>query len=84
VNAATTGTTTTTITTTAIATDEDMNMRLPLMMRYACTPSAGLEPGQLADLVVLSDDPLKVSDDKLKRLRSLLTLQAGQIVHNAL
>jgi predicted amidohydrolase YtcJ len=43
-----------------------------------------LEPGKLADLVVLSDDPLKVSDDRLKRLRSLLTLQAGRIVHNAL
>jgi predicted amidohydrolase YtcJ len=34
--------------------------------------------------VVLSDDPLSVSNDKLKRLRSLLTLQAGRIVHQSL
>ncbi len=40
-----------------------------------------IEPGKLADLAVLSDDPLSVSDDKLKRLRSVLTLQAGRIVH---
>ena len=40
-----------------------------------------IEVGKLADLAVLSDDPLSVSDDKLKRLRSVLTLQAGRIVH---
>ena len=40
-----------------------------------------IEPGKLADLVVLSDDPLKVSDDKLRKIRSVLTLQAGKIVH---
>jgi len=40
-----------------------------------------IEPGKLADLAVLSDDPLSVSDDKLKRLRSVLTLRAGRIVH---
>ena len=42
-----------------------------------------IEPGKLADLVVLSDDPLKVSDDKLRKLRSVLTLQGGKIVHGA-
>jgi predicted amidohydrolase YtcJ len=42
-----------------------------------------IEPGKLADLVVLSDDPLKASDDKLRKLRSVLTLQAGKIVHGA-
>ena len=40
-----------------------------------------LEVGKLADLVVLSDDPLSVSDNRLKRLRSVLTMQAGRIVH---
>jgi hypothetical protein len=30
---------------------------------------------------VLSDDPLTVSADRLRRIRSTLTLQAGQIVH---
>ncbi|HYX65185.1 MAG TPA: amidohydrolase family protein [Burkholderiales bacterium] len=43
-----------------------------------------IEAGKLADLVVLSDDPLVVSNDKLKRLQSVLTLQAGRIVHQAL
>ena len=42
------------------------------------------EEGKLADLVVLSDDPLSVSNDKLKRLRSVLTMQAGRIVHQTL
>jgi predicted amidohydrolase YtcJ len=42
-----------------------------------------IEPGKLADLVVLSDDPLKVSDDELRKMRSVLTLQAGKIVHSA-
>jgi len=32
---------------------------------------------------VLSDDPLTTSDEKLKRIRSVLTLQAGKIVHEA-
>ncbi len=42
-----------------------------------------IEVGKLADLAVLSADPLGVSDEKLKRLRSVLTLQAGRIVHGA-
>jgi predicted amidohydrolase YtcJ len=40
-----------------------------------------IEAGKLADLVVLSDDPMKVSDDKLRKLSSQLTLQAGKAVH---
>jgi len=40
-----------------------------------------IEPGKLADLVVLTDDPLKVSDDKLRKLSSQLTLQGGRVVH---
>ena len=42
-----------------------------------------IEEGKLADLAVLSDDPLTTSDEKLKRIRSVLTLQAGKIVHEA-
>jgi predicted amidohydrolase YtcJ len=42
-----------------------------------------IETGKLADLVVLSDDPLRVSDDKLRKISSVLTLQAGKIVHEA-
>src|SRR5262249_1060583 len=40
-----------------------------------------IEVGKLADLAVLSDDPLTVSDDKLRHITSTLTLQAGKIVH---
>jgi predicted amidohydrolase YtcJ len=40
-----------------------------------------IETGKLADLAVLTDDPLKVSDDKLRKLSSNLTLQAGKVVH---
>jgi predicted amidohydrolase YtcJ len=40
-----------------------------------------IEEGKLADLVVLSDDPLTVSDDRLRKISSVLTLQAGKIVY---
>src|SRR5215510_11653556 len=43
-----------------------------------------IETGKLADLVVLSDDPLTVSDDKLRKISSVLTLQAGKIVHGTI
>ena len=42
-----------------------------------------IEVGKLADLAVLSDDPLTVSDADFKKLKSTLTLQAGQIVYSA-
>jgi predicted amidohydrolase YtcJ len=32
---------------------------------------------------VLSGDPLTVSDEEFKKLRSVLTLQAGKIVHGS-
>jgi predicted amidohydrolase YtcJ len=40
-----------------------------------------LEVGKLADVAVLSDDPLTASAERLRRIRSTLTLQAGRIVH---
>lgn len=40
-----------------------------------------LEEGKLADLAVLSDNYLKVPDERIKKLRSDLTLQGGRIVH---
>jgi predicted amidohydrolase YtcJ len=42
-----------------------------------------IEPGKLADVVVLSDDYFTVPDESLKRLRSVLTIVAGRIVHNS-
>ena len=46
-----------------------------------------IEPGKLADVVVLSDDyfdPARVPDDAIKKLRSVLTVVDGKIVHNAM
>ena len=40
-----------------------------------------LEEGKLADLVVLSDNVLKVPDEKLKKLSSQLTMVGGNVVH---
>jgi predicted amidohydrolase YtcJ len=45
------------------------------------TSIAELQQGKRADLVVLSDDPLTASDDRLRKISSLLTFQAGKIVH---
>ena len=42
-----------------------------------------LVPGKLADLAVLSDDPLTVPDDEIPGLHSLLTMVGGQVVHRA-
>jgi predicted amidohydrolase YtcJ len=40
-----------------------------------------LEPGNHADLIVLSDDYFTVPDDEIKDLRSNLTIVDGRIVH---
>ena len=40
-----------------------------------------LEPGKFADLAVLTDDPITVPADRLRELRSALTLLGGRIVH---
>jgi predicted amidohydrolase YtcJ len=40
-----------------------------------------LEPGKLADLVVLSDDPLTCDESRLKDIVAELTLVGGRVVH---
>lgn len=40
-----------------------------------------LTPGQLADLVVLTDDYFSVPEEKIKSIESVLTLVDGKIVH---
>jgi predicted amidohydrolase YtcJ len=42
-----------------------------------------IEPGKLADLVVLNGDPLTASDDAFRKLASNLTLVGGEAVHTA-
>jgi predicted amidohydrolase YtcJ len=39
-----------------------------------------IKEGRVADLTVLSDDLLKLSDDKLCKVSSVSTLQVGKIV----
>jgi predicted amidohydrolase YtcJ len=46
-----------------------------------------IEPGKLADLVVLTDDyfdPKRVPDDMIRTLRSVLTVVDGKVVHDQL
>jgi hypothetical protein len=40
-----------------------------------------LEVGKLADLAVLSDDYLTVPEARIRKIRSVLTLQGGRVVH---
>lgn len=42
-----------------------------------------IEVGKLADLVVLNQDYFSVPDEELKRIRSVLTIVGGNIVHDA-
>jgi predicted amidohydrolase YtcJ len=42
-----------------------------------------IEEGKLADLAVLTDNYLKVPEERIKQIRSDLTLQGGRIVHAA-
>jgi len=42
-----------------------------------------IEPGRLADLAVLSGDYFAVPDEDLKRIRSVLTIVDGKVVHEA-
>jgi len=42
-----------------------------------------IEPGKLADLAVLDRDYFAVPDAEIKKIRSLLTIVDGKIVHNA-
>jgi predicted amidohydrolase YtcJ len=42
-----------------------------------------IEPGKLADLVVLADDILTCPEDDIKDLKVLMTVVGGQIVHEA-
>ncbi|KAK3294864.1 uncharacterized protein B0H64DRAFT_196925 [Chaetomium fimeti] len=42
-----------------------------------------LEVGRLGDVAVLSDDYFSVPDDELKRLRSVLTVVGGVVIHNS-
>jgi len=42
-----------------------------------------IEPGKLADLAVLDRDYFTVADADIKKIRSILTVVNGRIVHDA-
>ncbi len=42
-----------------------------------------LEPGKLADLVVLTDDYLTVPEDKIREISAVMTIVGGKIVYEA-
>ena len=42
-----------------------------------------LEPGKLADLAVLSSDPLTVEEKSLPNITALMTMVGGRIVHES-
>jgi len=48
------------------------------------TKLGSIERSKLADLVVLDKDYMEVSDDELKKIKSVLTVVDGKIIHNKL
>jgi predicted amidohydrolase YtcJ len=42
-----------------------------------------IEPGKLADLVVLNHDYFAVANEDLKKIRSVLTMLGGKVVYDA-
>jgi len=49
---------------------------------YAAYENSGkLVPGAVADLIILPEDPFKITLDKLKNMESLLTIVNGRIVY---
>ena len=43
-----------------------------------------LKPGKLADLIVLSDDPMIIKNEDLRKIKVLFTMKSGKILFNAL
>jgi predicted amidohydrolase YtcJ len=41
-----------------------------------------LEPGKLADLVILDDDPLRVPESSIKDINVVATLVGGRVTHS--
>jgi len=41
-----------------------------------------LEPGKLADMAVLSDDPLTCAEERLRDITAELTIVGGRVVHS--
>jgi hypothetical protein len=50
-------------------------------LTFAESDKGSLEPGKLADLVVLSDNPLTCDEERIKDITADLTIVGGRIVH---
>ena len=55
--------------------------RLPAFAEFAEENKGTLAPGMVADLVVLSQDPLTTAQDRIPATRSIMTIINGEIVH---
>lgn len=42
-----------------------------------------LSPGKLADMIILSENPLKAEPDEIRRIRVLATLKEGELLYEA-
>ena len=69
----------------AITREEAIRLYTSAASRYAFNElrTGSIEPGKLADLVVLSADILRVPDEELKEIRALRTLVGGRTVYAA-
>lgn len=67
----------------AVTREEALRLYTSAAARYSfCEDRMGsIEPGKLADLAILSGDPLTVSDDALKDIETLRTIVGGRTVY---
>ena len=56
----------------------------PPFLTFEEERKGSLERGKLADLVVLSDNPLRCPIETVKRIRPLATLVGGDVVYGQL
>src|SRR5262249_53912203 len=47
------------------------------------TRKGSIQPGNLGDLAILSDDPLTCDSDRIKDIRALATIVGGKVVYEA-
>ncbi len=65
--------------------EEAIRLYTSAAARYAFSEdkTGSIEPGKLADLAILSADPLTVQDEALKDMRALRTIVGGRTVYKA-